>query len=85
MVMRAMPSVAVWYLTSTSGGSSLISRHVGRSELISSNPSLRTQGGFRDPSTAWRGADGVWRQLAACTGGACFNIAEAVGPLAHGL
>ena len=34
-------------------------------------------GGFRDPSQAWLGADGVWRQLAACTGGAClFNSTD---------
>ena len=34
-------------------------------------------GGFRDPSEAWRGTDGVWRQLAACTGGAClFNSSD---------
>lgn len=28
--------------------------------------------GFRDPSTAWKGADGVWRQLLACNGAACI-------------
>ena len=34
-------------------------------------------GGFRDPSTAWKGDDGVWRQVAACTGGAClFNSTD---------
>ena len=26
-------------------------------------------GGFRDPSEAWLGSDGVWRQVAACSGG----------------
>ena len=29
-------------------------------------------GGFRDPSEAFLGSDGLWRQLAACTGGACL-------------
>ena len=29
-------------------------------------------GGFRDPSAAWRGKDGVWRQLLACNGAACL-------------
>jgi len=29
-------------------------------------------GGFRDPSSAWLGADGVWRQLLACSGAACL-------------
>ena len=29
-------------------------------------------GGFRDPSTAWKGEDGVWRQLLACNGAACL-------------
>ena len=29
-------------------------------------------GGFRDPSTAWKGADGAWRQLLACNGAACL-------------
>ena len=29
-------------------------------------------GGFRDPSAAWRGEDGAWRQLLACNGAACL-------------
>ena len=29
-------------------------------------------GGFRDPSTAWKGKDGVWRQLLACNGASCL-------------
>jgi hypothetical protein len=29
-------------------------------------------GGFRDPSTAWKGADGVWRQILACNGASCL-------------
>ena len=44
------------------------------------NPSARKPphtGGFRDPSEAWLGTDGVWRQVAACSGGAClFNSTD---------
>ena len=29
-------------------------------------------GGFRDPSSAWKGPDGVWRQLLACGGASCL-------------
>jgi len=29
-------------------------------------------GGFRDPSTAWLGPDGKWRQLLACGGASCL-------------
>jgi sucrose-6-phosphate hydrolase SacC (GH32 family) len=32
--------------------------------------------GFRDPSEAWLGSDGLWRQVAACTGGACLFTSD---------
>jgi beta-fructofuranosidase len=34
--------------------------------------SRRPDFGFRDPTTGWRGSDGVWRLLVGCSLGACM-------------
>ena len=49
MVIFAMPSAAVWYVTSTSGGSSFTSAHWGTEEEMSSKPSERTHGALLFP------------------------------------